>query len=251
MRKSFLLIAALTLTVTPALAQVDGKPLLKEVQGKLTAAKSLTANYTLQMLGGSPNEYTITLSKPNLARLDGPTSLVVADGANLTFYNKKDNTYYKQPQTEESLAQVFTQENARLWLAFFNPDTFAKVPVVKNEGLTTRRGIQVTKLTAILDTAGKRKMVLYVDANHLPLQQEVAQEDSIKGNSTLLLFAKDLQITDQPLDASKLAFKAPDNSRELSLDEVNASKWYEDLEEAKAAAARTHKLIMVDFYADW
>jgi len=67
----------------------------------------------------------------------------------------------------------------------------------------------------------------------------------------LLLFAKSLDLSDQPIEANKLAFVAPEGSRELSLDEVNASKWYENLEEAKAAAARTHKLVMVDFYADW
>ena len=81
-------------------------------------------------------------------------------------------------------------------------------------------------------------------------QQEISQQD-IKGNSTLLLFAKSLDLSDQPIEANKLAFVAPEGSRELSLDEVNASKWYENLEEAKAAAARTHKLVMVDFYADW
>ena len=248
MRKTLIFLAALAPTL--ALAQIDGKPLLSDVQAKLFAAKSLNANYTVQMIGGVPSEYTVALAKPNIARIEGPTSLVVADGTNITFYNKSDKTYYKQPETIDALGDVFTQENARLWLAFFKPDAFASLPVVKNDGPTTRRGIPVTKLTAVLDNTGKRTMVMYIDGNDLPRQQEISQQDS-KGNSTSLLFARSLDISDQPTDPNKLAFVAPEGSRELSLDELNANKWYENLDEAKAAAARTHKMVMVDFYADW
>ena len=248
MRRTLFLLAALVPVI--ALAQTDGKPLLNELQAKLNSAKSLSTNYSIQIIGGTSSEYNVTLSKPNLAKLDGPANLVVADGTNITFFNKLDKTFYKQPQTAEALEQVFNQENARLWLPFFKPDAFASVRRVKNEGLTTRRGMQVTKLSAYLDDTGKRTMVIYVDPTGLPRQQEISQQD-IKGNSTLLLFAKSLDLSDQPIEANKLAFVAPEGSRELSLDEVNASKWYENLEEAKAAAARTHKLVMVDFYADW
>src|SRR5437764_13547735 len=123
MRRTLFLLAALAPVI--ALAQTDGKPLLNELQSKLNSAKSLSSNYSIQIIGGTSSEYNVTLSKPNLAKLDWPANLVVADGTNITFFNKLDKTFYKQPQAAEALEQVFKQEKERLWLPFFKPDALA------------------------------------------------------------------------------------------------------------------------------
>lgn len=247
MRRFFLLLASLA--PVAAVAQ-SGKELLDKYEAKLNAAKSLTASYTVQILGGAPSDYSITLSKPNLARVDTPKVLAVADGSNITYFNKQDKTYYKEPQTDEALANLFTQEDGRIWLPFFRTGALSGLKDVKYDGPVTKRGIQLTKLEAVLDPSGKRSTAIYLDSDSLPRQQEITQADP-RGNSTLLLFARDLQVGDQPIALDKIAFKAPDGAREMSLDELNANKWYENIDEAKAAAARTHKLVMVDFYADW
>ena len=85
MRRTLFLLAALAPII--ALAQTDGKPLLNDLQAKLNGAKSLSSNYSIQIIGGTSSEYNVTLSKPNLAKLDGPANLVVADGTNITFFN--------------------------------------------------------------------------------------------------------------------------------------------------------------------
>jgi thioredoxin len=52
-------------------------------------------------------------------------------------------------------------------------------------------------------------------------------------------------------DAALFAFKAPEGSRELSLEEMMSDKWYHDLDEAKEVASKTGRKIFVDFYATW
>jgi thioredoxin 1 len=58
-------------------------------------------------------------------------------------------------------------------------------------------------------------------------------------------------VVDGASSANAFAFVAPEDSKELSADEVSGQRWYYDLGEAEAVAARTGKKIFVDFFATW
>ena len=53
------------------------------------------------------------------------------------------------------------------------------------------------------------------------------------------------------IPASQFGFKAPTDAEEVSEAEWNSAKWLTSLDEARAAAAKSNKLIFVDFMAEW
>src|SRR5688500_9096645 len=69
----------------------------------LNSATSLSANYTLQRVGGTKDEYNVQLAKPNMARVETSGWIVVADGKTVTTYDKAAKTYSKRPQAEGEL----------------------------------------------------------------------------------------------------------------------------------------------------
>lgn len=233
-----------------AFAQTSGKELLDEFAKNLNSAKSLSATYTLQPIGGVPATYNMQLSKPNLARFETPRLIVVADGKNITTYTKADKTYSKEPQTNENLQGLFADDDASLWLAFFNGDALSGARMVKNLGPKTRQGVDYTKIQATMDPGGHKTAVFYIDKDKIARQAEITQTDD-KGTYTLLISASAVNLGAEPIEAEKLAFVAPAGSHELTAEELNSNKWFEDIEEAKKMAARTHRLVMVDFYAVW
>ena len=113
-----------------------------------------------------------------------------------------------------------------------------------------RKGMTLNVVDIAIDSAASKQVVMY-----LSQQDNIARQAEIvvKGHGdkeTLIVDTKSLSVGNAP-DAKNFAFNAPDGSRELTAEELNSAKWFTDLEEAKKVAARTKRLLMVDFYADW
>src|SRR5258706_462383 len=99
MRKTigFALVAALAAV---AVAQTTSGNLLSDFGKTLNDAKTVTSTFTAQTIGAGSDEYSIALKKPNLARIDTPAELIVADGKTVTVLSKAENTYSKHAQAE-------------------------------------------------------------------------------------------------------------------------------------------------------
>lgn len=235
------------------LAQVSGTDMLAGFAKALNSAKSLSTTYTVQRIGGGSANYSLNLSKPNKARIDTPTQLVVADGTNITTLDKKDNSYYKKPQTDADLKDLFKADDLSLFGPFFDSGFYSgKVVSSKAAGQKVLRGVSYNVVLANMDDKGKKTTSFYLDpADQLAKVGQFVSNDTSAGvTDTLLVITKTYAI-DGAQKGELYAFTAPDGSREVSLEEMNSGKWFESLAEAQAMSKKTGKPMFVDFYADW
>lgn len=247
MRK-YLWIAAAVAGSALVYAQLGAGQVLANYATKLNAAESLKVSYTMQKMDGAPASFELELAKPNLARIDTPDELIVADGASIIRYSKGEKTYFKEAQTAAGLKQLLNQDEFGLWLSFFDSGAFNKV-AAKSLGTLNRKGMKVNAVEAAFND-GKKKVVYYLDADqNLARQAEISYADG-KSSDVMIVNTKSVEIGGAA-NSSHFTFKAPAGARELSMDELTAGKWYYDLEEAKSIAAKTGKKIFVDFMASW
>lgn len=246
MRKYLWVVATGALAVF-VYAQVSGGQLLANYAKTLGEAKSLKVSYTVQSLEGAPASYQLDFAKPNLARIETPSETITADGANIIRYDKAQKTYFKEPQTDEALRALVAADQFGIWSAFFNGQAFAKASA-KSLGTFNRKGTQVTGVEASFDD-GKKKVVYYLSQDNLARQAEIGYSD-LPSSEKLIVNAKSVEIGGEA-SSGQYAFKAPEGSRELTEEERMSATWYEDLEEAKKVAAKTKRLLMLDFGAVW
>lgn len=249
--RRFIAIGAVVGLAAWVLAQVSGTDALNSFAKSLNAAKSVSATYTVQRIGGTSATYTVDLAKPNKARIDTPSQLIVADGTNITTYDKGDKSYYKKPETDADLKALFSGDELSLLGGFFDAGFYKdRVVSAKSGGQKVRKGVTYDVIVANLDNKGKKVASLYIDPkDKLAKIGEFVLTDA-GATETLLVMSKDMAL-DGSQNASTFAFSAPEGSKEISLDELNAGKWYENLADAQAAAKKLNKPIFVDFYADW
>lgn len=249
MRK-FITMGALAGLAVLVYAQVSGSSLVAGFSKALNASKSVSATINSQVVNGTVTNYKIDLAKPNMARIDGPNTLVVADGKNITTYDKKDNTYFKKPETDADLKALLDNDDFSMLAPFFDADAYAKLSS-KAAGTKNRKGVSYNVVDVNMDGKGKRTISFYIDPkDSITRLAEVNLSMSDKDKSTIIVSAKDM-VLDGSMSNDTFAFAPPTDSRELSLDEMSAGTWYTDLEQAKALAKKTNKKIFVDFMATW
>lgn len=232
-------------------AQVSGNDMLGSYAKSLNAAKSLSTTMTVQRIGGSSSTLTVDLAKPNKARIDTPTQLIVADGTNIITYDKGDKSYFKKPETDSDLKDLFKSDELNLFGSFFDADFYkGKVVSSKSGGQKVRKGVSYDVVVASMDTKGKKTASFYLDPkDKLAKVGEFVLNDA-GATETVLVMTKDYSV-DGNQAATMFAFNAPDGSREITAEELNAGKWYENLGEAEAMAKKLNRPLFVDFYADW
>lgn len=211
----------------------------------LQGAKTLKANYSVQTIGGGKEQYSVTLKKPNLLRVETPTQTYVSDGKDLLTFDKGDGTYFKQPVNASLLNEVLSPESLNVWAGFF--DAKALSPVTA-KSLGTRQSLDAVEAT--YDPQRSRVVTYFLDASDKVARKAQIDLTAPKGKTTMVVNAKDVQVGGV-LSEDEFAFKAPEGSREMTLEEMSSSRWLTDLDEAKTLAAKTGKRIFVDFMATW
>src|ERR1044072_1442787 len=156
-------ILALGFTVASVLVLAKGgdSNSLESFNKALGAANTLNATFTVQQIGGVANSYTIEFAKPNKARIDSATKLVVADGKTITVYDKKDKSYYKQPQTEKDFNALLKPDELATWSAFFGGNPY-KGATSKSLGVKNRKGENLDAVQIAADSKGRKTITLYV-----------------------------------------------------------------------------------------
>jgi outer membrane lipoprotein-sorting protein len=250
MKRKFAWTAGIVAIVSLALAQGSGTSVLQSFVKSLNEAPALSVDYTTQVVGGSPTEFSIDLQKPNKARIESPSQLIVADGNNITTLDRGANSYFKAPQTEETFSDLFKNDDVSIWKAFFDSKAFNKVVSAKLKGEKNMSGMKLRLIEYSNDPQGRINQTMYLDDKNIlrRLQTEVKDES---GSLTTILVTKSLDGSSTANKSEDFVFNAPAGSKELTQAEMNSGKIYYDLEEAKKIAAATKKKIMIDFYADW
>jgi thiol-disulfide isomerase/thioredoxin len=215
----------------------------------INGAKSLSANYTVTPVGGAADTYTVVVKKPNMARIETPLQLIVADGKTLTTFDKGAKTYFKKPQTDEELAGLFASDELNVWAGFFKLDAYKPVRT-RDLGVRNRKGMNLSGVEAAYDAAGKKTVTYFLNQQDKVVRQAQIDLNDPSGKTTFILDTKSLTLDTNPGDAT-FTFDAPSDAREVSVDEMNAAKWYTDLNEAKRVAAASGKKLFVDFMAEW
>jgi len=216
---------------------------------KLNSAEGLEVSYTVNDVGGTQTSYHVVLAKPNKALIESPAKTYVADGKNLTVYDKKLNSYYVKAQPADLVKEIFTAEEVSLWRAFFDAKTYDKVASTKNEGTRTRRGETLNTVSAQVDKNGDYTIRLHVSQKDGLLRQ--AEFLSVTGatQKTRIINVESIT-TSKPAD-KLFAFNAPANSKQLTEADMMTAEWGHDYSKALENAAAFGKGVIVDFYADW
>jgi len=249
--RRFIAIGAVVGLAVFVFAQMSGSDLLKSYSTALNGAKSLSTTFSVQKIGGTSTTYSVDLAKPNKARIDTPTQLIVADGTNITTYTKKDNSYFKQPETDADLKALFAGDELSLFAPFFDQSYFANKVVASKAGAQkVLKGTAYNVVAANMDNKGKKTVTFYLDPkDNIAKRGEYTLVDA-GATDTLLVMTKEFAL-DNTQGASTFAFSAPDGAHEITAEEMSADKWYTNLDEAAAVAKRLNKPMFVDFYADW
>jgi thiol:disulfide interchange protein DsbD len=251
MRKPILFFAGSAVAAL-AIAQVSPSSLLTSFGKAINDAKTVSSDFTFQTLTkGGPEAFAITLKKPNLVRIETPTQTIVADGKEITTYDKSEKTYFKQTETPAELKTIFAPEELHVFAGFFDPNAY-KAFRSKDLGAKSVKGGVMSAVEATYDPQD-RKVVTYLlnqdDKLARKAQIELDKKDPEKKVS-MVFDTKSLTVNGAVPD-SAFVFEPPADSRELTLAEINAGKWYYDLDEAKKAAQKSNKMIFVDFFATW
>ena len=153
-------------------------------QDSLRSKTSISAKVAVQEVGGSAISYSIDMKKPNLLRLDSDTTLIIADGTNITTFDKKQGVYYKQPQTKEDLRVLLDGDQYNLFNGFFGTTP----NVLKSVDGQTRSlgGDQVIEVNTFFDKGEKKKQLKRDEKAHEAqakadkLQRKALDNGSIK-----------------------------------------------------------------------
>jgi outer membrane lipoprotein-sorting protein len=241
----FLLFAGLAAIASPAFAPSG----LGDFSKALQDAKTLKADYTVQAIGGARDKYTVELQKPNLLHIETPTQILVSDGKDLTTYDKADGVFYKQPVTAAALGSALNPEPLNIWAGFFNSQAL-KAGATKSLGSKSLGGQSLEGVEATFDKEANRVVTYYLHPTDKVARMAQIDLKKSGAKTTLIINAKDVQVGG-PLSPTAFAFKAPEGSRETTLDEMASSRWLTDIEEAKSLAKKTGKKIFMDCMASW
>lgn len=237
------------LAAAAVFALASGNDLLKASGKALSDAQSMTADYTIQKVGEPAVAYKVALAKPNKARIETPAEIIVADGKQITRYSRKDNAYFKSAQSDGGLKSLFANDDLMLWRAFFVPNAMDAIPG-ESKGTVTRKGQTLDVVKATMDAAASQSLTYYLSQQDKVARQAVFSWMKGGKEESRILNTSNVTVGGNLNDAT-FAFVPPADSREVSAAEMNADRWYFDLDEAKAVAARTGKKIFVDFFATW
>lgn len=228
----------------------SGIDLLKSHFDALNKAESVKATYTVMPIGGAATSYTIQLAKPNMARIEKPSAIIVADGVNITFYDKNDNTYYKRAQTQAELNALFASDELSVWSPFFNADANKAVATAKALPNKNRKGIEFKVVEVVTKGKNNESTTFYINpADNIARQCEMT--GTMDGQkSTRILDVKSLELNNAK-DSALYAWNPPSGSNEIKEADLISDVWYTDFEEAKAAAKKSNRKMLVHFTAEW
>lgn len=250
MRK-ILFCALIVASTALASAQGTGAQLLEKFNNALYSAKTLSVTYSVTVVGSAPISYQIEYAKPNLAKIETPTERIYADGANITTFYKKQKTYFKKKQTEAEFVKAVTKGDLYIWAPFFSDKITGTFKSVKSLGTVSRKGMTLQKLEFVMPGGRTNVVTYYLNNTDFIARQAEFSVMTGKVRDLVVLDAKSLTVGTADPNSKLFAFNPPDGSRELTEAELNAGKWYTNLDEALKVAKDTNKVVLAYFGADW
>lgn len=205
-----------------ALVQSGGDLLAKSASAEF-GAKTLTASCTEQSVsalstGTGSLTFTVSLSKPNKARIDMPDELIVADGVTITTYDKNGKSFMKKAQTDGELKALFASPELGIFAAFFDAGCYDKVHTGR-VSKRSRRGASYDCVETDFELEGKQSAAFYLDsASKMMRIIELTPAEGAE-KTTIVIFAKELEVDGKQAD-DLYTFSAPAGSHEITLEDL-------------------------------
>lgn len=196
-------ILALAVAVTPLVGYALWQNTLEGHASKLKEAGGLSLTLTISQIGGTTNDVRVVLSKPNMIRVEEPNRVVTTDGKTVWTYDKASKSYDEAP-ADSAAAQKWLNERAWVYTAFFNADFAADVASAVKGSSRKLRNVNVTDWTV----TRKDKQVFQIqmdDALGVARGFRTTQD-----KYEWFVFAKELEISANPLSSDQFVFKAPE-----------------------------------------
>ena len=248
MKKTAIFLGLGTLACAAFVVATPKATALAGVVSAINGAEGISVEYSVTEVGGITQNFSVALSKPNLARIETTDEVLFADGRHIYRYNKKENSYYKVPQSESELRNAFGDQALSTWLPFFDKNAFNGLAQVKDAGTRNRRGATMKIVEAQGDARGDSKMTYYIDSSDNIARQAEFSVKTLQGTSTYIMNVKSVEVG--ALHANTFVFTAPEKAKEVDMSAATG-KWMYDYDKALMAAAPANSLIMVDFMATW
>lgn len=239
---SFLLVGVVGLA-----ASASAETALDTAVKKMFDAEGLKATYTISRVGGSSAQYSVTLSKPNKARIEMPNRTIVADGETITTYMKDKKQFFKKAQSEKEFKNLLNDERLGIWAGFFDKKVYDKL-TVKPGADVTRKGVAMSSVVISLGGTAKT-ITVFIDKKESLIKQALSDEKIGKKVDSSITDVTNISLTKQNTDV--YAFKAPSDAKEISEADLTSSKWLLSYDDALAASAATGKPIFIDFQTTW
>lgn len=221
---------------------------LDQMVAALRDANELRADFVYQTVGGPIANYSIEFSRPNKARFDTPSELIVFDGQNMTVFKKDSNVYYVKPQAQDELFKVLAREEFLVFGPFFGKDL--QPAVVRDQGVQSRGRNEFKVVSFQFDARDGLIYTVFLDQeSSLPRQLTLSGKDSAGNKIDRILTTRTMDSSVS--SAEVFAFQAPSNARKVTEAELNADRWFNNLDDALAEARSTNRLVYVHFYEDW
>lgn len=185
---------------------------------KLNAGQSFKATVSIQQIGGTASQLTLSFSKPNLAKLDTPDHLFVTDGTIMTKLDKMANTYSTTDFNDPALLAWINTPESFAWTPFFLKDTKKLFTEGRAGAKRKLRGTEVTSVPVTLTNRDTAELYIETETG-LVRGYQYTKEDK-----TWIVWATKLEFSDKPLEANTFAFAAPAGATEAKEME-SAATW--------------------------
>lgn len=200
-------------------------------------------------LGSSAQPWKLVLSKGNMFRLTDASGEVVADGKTVTTYLKEKNVYYTEPETKDSAKDVLSTSQLSLWRTFFDKAALGTPVPAVDQGDASVSGQDLKKVTVTLPAGTRKSATVYIDpSTSLPVKLQLVNGSD---TSSAMIVSYQSVTTAAALTAADFVFTPPSGATKIDKDSLMTAKWYTNLDDAKADAAKTGRFVFVDFMATW
>lgn len=205
----------------------SGESLLKTHTETLQKAKSVVVKFTVQPIGGAPEEHKLTLSREFLAKWEGP-DFDATKGLTTFWWVDKAKKTYRELTAGEAAAKLGDKDAMLTWSAFFDAKWPERVATSKIGKTRMIKGNQVTEVDV---TFNKRpgSATLYFDTKMGLFRGGLWKAED--GGQTVIS-CESIELSDKALDTSAFNWSPPSDykkAEEAAAEEANAPVTYQSV----------------------
>lgn len=201
------------------LSTAAGGPVFSQSIKAMQDAPSVYLKLKITTIGGGATEGTLTLSKPNLCKWEGPDFDAYSNGSTVTVYNKSTKTYKDVP-VDQWVTEQLGYDTLFPWMGFLDAKIDRFVTNEKDGGVKTRAGVEVKELSLVRKEM--EPMTMYLDPKTLIPRGAMFKN---KDGKDVIVITTEFKVSDAPMEKEAFAFKAPEGAMKESEASANAPRY--------------------------